>query len=91
MMELSANQKLHAIANRFYQGTEWLPKAGDYYTTSRADLELYRVVKVEQGIVSTEYCARPGQLTDWLEHEFTSVGFGPKRVHVPDWILREMT
>lgn len=87
---LTSNQKLNALALRFYQGTPWEPKSGDYYTTSRADLELYRVAKIENNIVYTEYCTRPGQYTEWPESEFTLIGFGPKRVWVPDWILESI-
>ncbi|MDD9740894.1 hypothetical protein PVW47_14030 [Marinovum sp. SP66] len=43
-MRLTKTQKLEALAARFYQGVEWVPKAGDLYTTSRADLEVYRVI-----------------------------------------------
>ena len=85
--ELTLDQKLQALANRFYQGTAWQPKAGDYYTTSRADLELYRVAKIDGGKIYTEYCTRPGELTGWDEDTFTTEGFGPRRVHVPDFIL----
>lgn len=80
--------KLAALSYRFYQGIEWTaPKAGDYYTTPRNDLELYHVVKIENGIVFTEYCSLPGVLTEWPESEFTSVGFGPQRTHVPNFIF----
>lgn len=85
---LTFSQKLNALAHRFYQGAAWVPKSGDYYTTSRADLELYRVVDIQDGKVYTEYCTRPGVLTEWPESEFTTQGFGPKRVWVPDWVLQ---
>ena len=83
MMQITAEQKLQALALKFYQGHQWQPKAGDYYTTSRADFELYRVVKVETGVVYTEYCTNPGEISEWPETEFTKYGFGPKRVYVP--------
>lgn len=81
--KLTAEQKLQALALKFYQDHQWVPKAGDYYTSSRADLELYRVVKVEGGVIYTEYCASPGELAEWPEAEFTQNGFGPRRVYVP--------
>ncbi len=84
---LTHEQKLQALAHRFYQGSAWQPKVGDYYTTSRADLELYRVMNVEGGKIYTEYCTRPGELTEWDADTFTTHGFGPRRVHVPDFIL----
>ena len=85
--ELTPMQKLEAMAHRFYRGAQWTPKAGDYYTTSRADLELYRVVKIEGDKLFTEYCTSPGVLTDWPADSFTTEGFGPRRVHVPDFIM----
>ncbi len=84
---LTANQKLSALANKYYQGTIWVPKAGDYYTTCRSDLELYRVVKIEEDKLYTEYCTHPGILTEWDAETFTTEGFGKMRVHVPDYIL----
>lgn len=85
---LTYQQKLEALGARFYSYLQWTPKAGDYYTSSRPDLELYRVVKIENGIVFTEYCTSPGSLAEWPESEFTTQGFGPQRVWVPDWVLR---
>ena len=86
---LTYQQKLEALSLRFYQGLAWLPKAGDYYTTSRADLELYQVVSVEDGFVKTRYCdtSKTDAISSWPEDEFTTGGFGPKRVYVPDFIL----
>ena len=86
---LTYSQKLEALSLRFYQGMTWNPKAGDYYTTSRADLELYRVVEVEDGTVKTQYCDQRNTdaVASWPVEEFTSAGFGPKRVWVPDFVL----
>lgn len=84
---LTEKQKLQAMALRFYQDLKWVPAAGDYYTTSRADLELYRVAKIENGKVYTEYCAKPGELTEWPQDKFTDYGFGVRRVFVPTFVL----
>lgn len=86
---LTHQQKLEALSLRFYQGLKWTPKAGDYYTTSRADLELYQVVAVEDGMVKTRYCktSRSETVSSWPVDEFTDAGFGPKRVWVPDFVL----
>ena len=88
-VDLTHQQKMEALSLRFYQGMLWTPKAGDYYTTSRADLELYRVVAVEGGMVKTQYCdqSKSSAVSSWPEKEFTSEGFGPKRVWVPDFVL----
>jgi len=89
--KLTEQQKLHALAARFYEELEWKPKAGDYYTTSRADLELYRVVDVKDGVVFTEYCTSPGvNIAEWPESEFIAEGFGPKRVYVPGYVLEKI-
>lgn len=84
---LTAQQKLAALACRFYQGLQWQPAAGDHYTTSRNDLELYRVAKIEGGKVYTEYCTKPGVLTQWDEVGFATEGFGVRRVWVPPFVL----
>lgn len=86
---LTTAQKLQAMAHRFYQGQEWKPQLGDYYTTSRADLELYRVVAIDrdEDAIFTEYTTAPGNLTVWKLDGFTTEGFGPRRVHVPLFIL----
>lgn len=85
--QLTEQQKLSALACRFYQGLIWTPAAGDHYTTSRSDLELYRIAKIEDGKLFTEYCTRPGELTQWDEVGFSCEGFGRKRVWVPSFIL----
>tara|TARA_R110000824_G_scaffold304294_2_gene492121 strand:- start:373 stop:603 length:231 start_codon:yes stop_codon:yes gene_type:complete len=75
------------MAFRFYQDMEWVPKAGDLYTTSRADLEVYKVVSVENGMVTTEYTENGTAASEWPLDEFTTKGFGPKRVFIPAHIL----
>lgn len=85
---LTAQQKLEALALRFYQGRHWKPLPGHYYTTSRADLELYRIVKIEDGKIFTEYTTSPGVLCEWAEVGFTTEGFGIHRIWVPDFILK---
>lgn len=87
---LTPSQKLSALSMRFYSGQQWEPKAGDYYTTPRDDLELYRVVKIENGKVYTEYCDRECSLAEWDEDGFTTKGFGVHRVHVPLIVLEQV-
>lgn len=89
-MQLTENQKLQAMAARFYQGLEWTPKAGDLYTTSRADLEVYEVLDVRDGIVLTRYTEGSTSISTWPEDEFQTFGFGPKRVYIPPWIADEL-
>lgn len=88
-IDLTPEQKLAALGARFYGDLSWKPASGDYYTTSRADLELYQVVAIEEGIVFTRYCDRRKSttLSEWPVDEFTSSGFGPKRVFVPRWVF----
>ena len=86
-MKLTERQKLEALAYRFYQNGEWIPKAGDFYTTARADLEVYEVVSVEGGIVRTRYTEGSDEVSEWPEDEFLTEGFGPNRVWVPEFLL----
>lgn len=88
-MRLTEAQKLTAFEARFYQGLEWTPKAGDFYTTTRADLEVYEVVSVEGGIVRTRYTEWDSGVSDWPESEFLTSGFGPRRLWVPPWVLEQ--
>ena len=87
MTTLTYKQKLAALAHRFYANGQWTPKAGDFYTTSRADLELYQIVSIENGIVRTRYTEGSDAISEWPESGFTSEGFGPKRVWVPPWVF----
>lgn len=77
-----------ALADKYYSHVVWDPKEGDYYTTARADLELYRVVKIENGKIYTEYCSNVGVLSEWDLDGFTTKDFGPYRVHVADYIIK---
>lgn len=87
--KLTPYQKMQAVHNAFYcGGVKWLPKKGDYYTTVRNDLELYRIVDEDDEFVYTCYCTDPTQnQSKWRKDEFTTSGFGPNRICVQDWIL----
>ncbi|MBO9125497.1 MULTISPECIES: hypothetical protein [unclassified Rhizobium] len=87
MTKLTYQQKLDALSYRFYQAGPWAPKAGDFYTTSRADLELYQVVSVENGLVRTRYTEGTDAISEWPEAGFLTEGFGARRVFVPDWVI----
>ena len=86
-MKLTHQQKLEALSYRFYQHGTWTPAAGDFYTTSRADLELYQIVAIESGLVTTRYTEGTETISSWPESEFITGGFGPKRVFVPPWVM----
>ena len=87
--ELNRDQKLLAIKLRYYDGLEWNPKKGDYYTSCRNDLELYQIVGEDENYFETNYC-NPIQTTpkpaQWPKVDFKK-GFSEKRIYVPDWIL----
>lgn len=87
MLCLTEKQKLNALAFKYYQGQKWEPKAGDYYTTSRADLELYQVVEVTEDKVKTKYLIPDSPISEWDKSGFLTEGFGVNRVWVPDWVL----
>lgn len=89
-MKLTLEQKLKALSLRFYSGMEWQPKAGDYYTTSRDDLELYQVVLVTEEVVITRYTEGSIEQSQWPANEFLTEGFGPRRVWVPGWVLEQV-
>ena len=91
MTKLTFQQKLDALSYRFYQSGQWTPKAGDFYTTSRADLELYQVVSVENGVVRTRFTEGSDTISEWPEDGFLTEDFGPRRVFVPDWIINDPT
>ena len=89
MTELTKEQKLLAIRLKYYDGMEWNPKKGDYYTSSRNDLELYQIVDEDETFFYTNYC-NPQQTTpnpaQWPKIDFKK-GFGEKRIYTPDWIF----
>lgn len=85
--KLTENQKLHALAYKYYQGGKWEPKKGDYYTTSRADLELYQVVDVTETKVLTRYLVGSDTTSEWDKDGFLTEGFGVNRVWVPHFIF----
>jgi hypothetical protein len=88
-MQLTATQKLHAMAHRFYSRQPWTPQPGDFYTSSRADLELYKVVDVRDGKVLTTYLPEGGTVAEWPADEFLADHtFGYARVHVPAWVFK---
>lgn len=88
--KLTVEQKLEALALKYYQDYQWIPKSGDYYTSSRNDLELYQVIEVTDENIYTKYCDpdRGKEVSVWKNNEFL-INFGLKRVHVPDWILNK--
>lgn len=88
--QLTERQKLQALAMKYYSGFKWNPKAGDYYTTCRDDLELYQVIEATDAEIVTVYCdpekiAPPAR---WLRDEFLSPEtFGAMRVYVHSCLL----
>lgn len=85
---LTPEQKLLAFRNRFYDMQNWEPKAGDYYTSTRDDLELYLIVREDDDFFYTVYAERPhASESQWPKQEFTTVGFGPLRMHVPFYVF----
>jgi len=87
--ELTAKQKLMALAHRFYSGGKWYPATGDYYTTSRNDLELYKIIYADDKVVKTKYCnpASGDNISEWAAKGFLTYGFGPNRVFVPSFVF----
>lgn len=86
--ELTHSQKLAALSHKFYQGAEWVPAVGDYYTTARNDMQLYQIVREDDVYFYTSYLPLGCELSAWHKEGFTDKGFGPKRVHVPMFIFQ---
>lgn len=84
---LSPMQKLEALAQKNYRQQVWQPKQDDYYTSQRADLELYKIIEIKDGKIYTVYCDKECSPQVWDEKDFTNNGFGLYRVHVPQWVL----
>lgn len=91
---LTEKQKLEALSLKYYQNLKWEPEAGHFYTTARSDLELYYIVKIENGIVFTCYTRQYNPtfpsatpMAEWPIEEFTTKDFGVRRVWVPPFVL----
>lgn len=90
--KLTEHQKLQAMAMKYYSGLKWEPKTGDYYTTCRDDLELYRVISAGDNEITTIYCDPEKQASPsiWLRSEFLAPNtFGVHRVWVHPCILAD--
>lgn len=87
--KLTAEVKLQDFEVRFYQYIKWQPKKGDYYTTTRSDLELYQVIDIDDEFIYTKYCdkERGDSVSKWEKEKFTTEGFGDRRMHVPNYLL----
>lgn len=86
--KLTLVQKLQALSSKYYDGFQWIPKKGDYYTTSRNDLELYKIVDENENSLFTNYCGEKKcpEPHEWSKKQFLK-HFGEKRVFVPEFIL----
>ncbi len=87
--------KLAALDWRFYQHQSWRVQAGDLYSLTRNDCELYKVLNVEGGLTFTMVVNNSNELCEMQEQtadtaEFLHGGFAECRVHVPHWAWRDM-
>ena len=85
--KITHKQKLMAIEFKYYQHQKWEPKVGDFYTIVRNDLKLFQIVREENGhfvFICNEYEAE----ASFPVEGFTTEGFGPNRVWVPDFIFQ---
>ncbi len=88
--KLTVEQKMHVLASAYSSkiaGQEWKPESGQYYTTIRPDLELYKIIGIINDKVITTYLDRECVPMEWDLKGFTTEGFGPHRIPVPDWIF----
>ena len=87
-MELTLEQKLQALALKYYDGLVWNPKKGDYYTTSRNDTQLYQIVDEDDNYFYTNFCSKSFNTDNaqWPKKTFLK-DFGLRRVYVPIEII----
>jgi hypothetical protein len=85
---LTEYQKLLAFQYKYYNFISWTPKESDYYTSTRADLELYKVVEITDDKIFTIYCTNPSNVSEWDKESFLTKGFGLQRMYVPDFVFK---
>lgn len=87
---LTYQQKLQALSDKYYSHNRWQPKKGDYYTTSRNDLELYQIVDEDEEHFYTVSChVENCHKEPWKKEEFLQ-DFGINRVSVQNYILESI-
>jgi hypothetical protein len=85
-------QKLTALALRFYQHMVWTPQVGHYYCLTREGLELFQITRTDEENFFIKLVYAPGQEpgeemdTPWPIGKFQQ-DFGINRVWVPDRVL----
>lgn len=87
---VTIEQKFLAMKLRYYDNQEWSPYVGDYYTSTRDDFELYKIIGTSYDNYLTQYCdplKQSDQPGYWNQKQFTTHGFGEKRLWIPNWIL----
>ncbi len=94
-MTFSLQQKLAALAMRFYQHMKWEPKVGDYYCLTRDDLELFVINRSDGENFFIRNVYAPGQpegdeLADPWPIESFQEGFGDNRVWVHPAVLKNV-
>ena len=95
---MNHEQKLQALAAHLYpvgtKSAEWKPKAGDYYTLTRCDLELFRVLEYDEESDQARYTrvahgGDPQAIEDAHPFtDFTTGGFHDCRVPVADYLAK---
>lgn len=90
---ITDKQKLTAMAYRFYQNAKWEPKVGDYYTITRDDNQLCRIVGESETMFWVKLSWPDGQVSVASEFEkegFATKDFGLNRIFVPEWALTKV-
>lgn len=82
--ELTPEGKLEALSLKYYHFYKWEPKKGDFYTTSRSDLQLYQIVDENETSFFTNFCDKSfvAENAEWKKDDFLK-DFGERRVYVP--------
>lgn len=88
---ITDKQKLNAMAFTLYQHSKWEPKVGDYYTITRADNQLCRIVGEGEETFWVKLSWPTGQVSEASEFPkegFNTKDFGVNRIYVPEWALK---
>lgn len=85
--DIAPNQKLAALSLKYYQGYDWIPEVGHYFTLSRDDFELFKIISFDEEIeVFTVANCGNDEIFEVKKDDFLT-GFGENRCWVPEWIF----
>ena len=95
VMLFTLEQKMAALAMRFYQGMKWEPKVGDHYCLTREGTELFTITRTDGENFFIQRVYAPGQTESHEQQDPWPIAkfqedFGVNRVWVHPIILERM-